>query len=434
MRFFRKSPCPDSRSKRDAILSAVMKPTLARRAVFGAALGVTALMAACQPATFSGQGYGTGIGQPVTIAQPTGEVLGSGSVRVALLTPSSAQGVFGQTGQAIRNAAAMALQDYSSADLQVIVKDVGSGPSAASQQASRALAEGAQLVIGPLRSVSVRQAGIVLKQAGVPMIAFTTDTGTAARGIYLINFMPENDVERIISYASRQGKKSIAALVPSTPYGSVVEAALRQYAPRYGARIVSIEKYKSGNKPDPFSLQSAIEKVGQVKGQIDALFIPEASAVVSAAQLLAGQGVRGNKVKFLGSGQWDNASITSEPMLRGAWYPAAPRSLRNLDGRTIGFDLFARRYSQQYGQQPPRVASLAYDSVILAAALVAQAGDRRFAHETLTDPQGFIGFGEGYFRFRGDGIAQRSLAVMEITRSGTRAVDAAPMSASGLPK
>lgn len=407
-----------------------------RNMLTGAGLALAGLLAACQPASLSGPGFGSStsdLTQPTPIAQPTGEVLGSGSVRVALLAPLSAQGVFGQTGQALRNAAAMALKDYSNADLQVVIKDVGASDNAATEAAGRALAEGAQLVIGPLRSAAVRQAGLVLKPAGVPMIAFTTDTGAAARGVYLINFSPENDVERILSYASSKGKKSIAALLPSTPYGSVMEAALRQTAPRFGVRVVTIEKYKAGAKPDPFDLQRAAEKIGEIRNQIDSLFIPEAAGVVSAAQLLAGQKVRGKDIKFLGSSQWANPAIQREPMLRGAWYPAPPRSLQN-NGRTIGFDVFASRYAQQFGQEPPRVASLAYDSVILAAALVAQRGERRFAHETLTDPQGFIGFGDGFFRFRADGTSQRSLAVMEIDKTSTRVVDASPMSAAALPR
>jgi hypothetical protein len=213
----------------------------------------------------------------------------------------------------------------------------------------------------------------------------------------------------------------------------VVEASLRQAAARNGVRILAIEKYKSGGKADPFSLQTAAEKLGEIKSQIDAMYIPEGVAAVPATQLLAGQGIRANKIQFLGSGQWDHASVSREPMLRGAWYPAPPASLRNLDGRTIGFDVFANRYSQQYGERPPRVAALAYDAVILSAALVAQGGERRFAHETLTDPQGFIGFGDGFFRFRPDGTSQRSLGIKEITTSGAKLIENAPMSAAGLP-
>ena len=185
-------------------------------------------------------------------------------------------------------------------------------------------------------------------------------------------------------------------------------------------RVVAIEKYKRGAKADPFDLQRAAEKLGEIKDQIDALLIPDGGAVVPAAQLLAGQGIRSNKVTFLGSGQWESPAVQREPMLRGAWYPTPPRSLRNLDGRTIGFDVFASRYSQQFGQTPPRVASLAYDAVILAAALVAQGGERRFAHETLTDPQGFIGFGDGFFRFRGDGTSQRGLAIKQIEKNSVK--------------
>ncbi len=71
------------------------------------------------------------------------------------------------------------------------------------------------------------------------------------------------------------------------------------------------------------------------------------------------------------------------------------------------------------------MSSLAYDAVALVAALRKTHPDRPFGTAALNDPKGFAGI-DGVFRFSPDGTAERGLAVIQITRSGARAVDAAP--------
>ena len=46
----------------------------------------------------------------------------------------------------------------------------------------------------------------------------------AARGVYLLSFLPETDVNRIVNFAVDHGKRSFAALLPDNAYGSVVES------------------------------------------------------------------------------------------------------------------------------------------------------------------------------------------------------------------
>ena len=75
------------------------------------------------------------------------------------------------------------------------------------------------------------------------MIAFSTDANVAARGVYLLSFLPESDVDRIVGYAAGQGKRSFAALVPDNAYGTVVEAAFKQAVARRGGRVVALERY-----------------------------------------------------------------------------------------------------------------------------------------------------------------------------------------------
>ncbi len=110
-------------------------------------------------------------------------------------------------------------------------------------QRKPAISEGAEIVLGPLFSHAVAAAGQVTRTRSVPMIAFSTDSNVAARGIYLLSFQPENDIDRVITFAAARGKKSIIAFVPDNAYGNVVEAAIKQYAGSRSAKIVALQRY-----------------------------------------------------------------------------------------------------------------------------------------------------------------------------------------------
>src|SRR6202043_3044230 len=103
------------------------------------------------------------------------------------------------------------------------------------QQATQdALAEGVDIILGPLFAHTVSAAGASARARNVPVIAFSTDANVAAHGVYLLSFLPESDVDRIITYAASQGRRSYAALLPDNAYGTVVEAAFKQAVPRRG--------------------------------------------------------------------------------------------------------------------------------------------------------------------------------------------------------
>ena len=80
---------------------------------------------------------------------------------------------------------------------------------------------------------------------GTSVIAFSTDSSVAGRGVYLLSFLPNSDVNRIIDYAAGTGKRSFAALVPDNAYGNVVEAAFKQAVGRKGGRVIAFEKYSA---------------------------------------------------------------------------------------------------------------------------------------------------------------------------------------------
>ena len=384
----------------------------ARASAWLAALASIALLAGC-----SGMGdLGSGPA-PNTPAQPSGNI-GEGKVKAALILPLSATGNAAVAAQSMRNAAEMALAEFNNPDIQLLVKDDGGNAAGAQQAAQQALDEGAEIILGPLFALTVSPVGRVARSRGIPVIAFSTDTNVAARGVYLLSFLPETDVERIIGYAAGQGRRSFAALVPDNAYGSVAEAAFKQAVARRGGRVVALERYPL----DRGQMQGPVRTVAQAARGADAIFIPDgADAVPNVVQVLIANGVDTKRVQLLGTGLWEDAQIFSNPQLDGAWY-AGPDS--------NGFRGFSGRYRSRYGRDPVRTASLAYDAVALVAALVKTQGKQRFSEEVLTNGSGFTGI-DGLFRFRPDGTNQRGLAVLRVSPTGGQVISPPPKDFSG---
>lgn len=351
-------------------------------------------------------------GEPNPIVT-AGNVIGAGTVKVALIVPLSGQGA--AVGAALRNAAELAYDDFQKPNLQILVKDDRGTPEGAREATQAAFAEGAEMVLGPLFAANVQAAGGVARGAGKPVIAFSTDAAVAARGVYLISFLPQSEVDRIIDEASAGGRRSFAALIPETTYGNAVEAQFREAVARRGARLVGIERYPAGN-PGP-----AVDRLrGVIAGggaQADALFVPDtAEGLMAVAPALTRVGFSPTRVRPLGLALWNDPRVLSQAAFQGARF-AAPD--------TAGFTGFAQRYQTRFGTMPPRTASLGYDAVSLTAALVRQYGSQRFADVTLTNPAGFSGL-DGTFRFLPEGVSERTLAVYEIRNNAANVVSPAP--------
>ncbi len=381
---------------------------------------LASLLAGCGQVGSFGPSGGEPLRAPVTPVQGQplpGEAnanqIGNGPVKIALIIPLTQATGPSVVGTSLRNAAELALAESSSTDLTILVKDDHSVADGASAAASSAINEGAELIVGPLFANNLREVGRIARSAGRPVIGFSTDTSIAARGIYLLSFLIESQVDRVVSYAASKGKKSLAALVPENEYGNVALAAFQESAARLNIRVQTIERYQPGG------MLASVKKIAALTGQIDGLFIPEqAAAMSSLSSLLVANGLDGRKVQVMGTALWNDASVIGLPALQGAWF-AAPDN--------AGFTAFAARYRAKFGSDPTRVATLAYDAVSLVAALARAQGSQRFAENVLTNPSGFNG-ADGVFRFRSDGPNERGLSVFQISRGSTAVVSPAPKS------
>ncbi|MGY4228209.1 ABC-type branched-subunit amino acid transport system substrate-binding protein [Bradyrhizobium sp. USDA 4503] len=386
-----------------------------RRTALGLIVGAP-LLTACSGvqqslSQFSSPFGGNQEGGPAGPQQPP-QAVGTGQVKIGLILPLSASGNAGLAAQSMRNAAEMALAEFQNPNIQLLIKDDGGSPQGASQGAQQALSEGAEIILGPLFAGSVPAVAQLTRPRGTSVIAFSTDSSVAGRGVYLLSFLPESDINRIVDYSAGIGKRSFAAMVPDNAYGNVVEAAFKQAVGRKNGRVVAFEKY-GADRATP------ARTVAQALGQADALLIADdGDSVVATADALTAAGANLRNIQLLGTGLWDNPRVFASPVLQGGLYAAPDPS---------GFRSFAGRYRGKYGGEPVRTATLAYDAVALMAALARTQGAQRFAPETLTNPSGFAGI-DGLFRFRSDGTNERGLAVMKVASGGSTPVAGSPKS------
>ncbi len=363
---------------------------------------------------------------------------GEGQVRAALLAPLSGQ--FESSGKAMVNAAQLALFDIADDRFNLIPIDTRGTAEGAAAAARQALAQGADIVLGPLFSHEVRAAGPLAREQDVPMLAFTTDRAAVGNGVYALGILPATQVERVVAYARSQGRERIALLAPANDYGYAVADALKGAVLATGARLVKAEFYDPTARDHTQVVRRFTEYDARTHGRpqdshdpappppFDAVLIPDSGTQLrTVAALVTYYEVDPTAVKFLGTLLWNDPRLAREAALEGGWYPAPP---------TADHENFAQRYARAFGPMPSAqvgsVASLAYDATALAATLARQ-GSGDYPAEALTSASGFAGV-DGIFRLLPDGGSERGLAVREIARGGSREIDPAPQAFTQPPR
>jgi ABC-type branched-subunit amino acid transport system substrate-binding protein len=129
--------------------------------------------------------------------------LEQGEVRAALLLPLTGQfAVFGQT---LSNAAQLALFEVADGRFNLIPLDTKGTAEGAAAAARMALAQGADVILGPVFSPEVKAVAPLAREQAVPLLSFTTDRTAAGQGVYTLGFLPGPQVARIVSYAKEHG-------------------------------------------------------------------------------------------------------------------------------------------------------------------------------------------------------------------------------------
>lgn len=387
---------------------------------------------------------------PVTPAQPEvtapqqPEVVKPGPEQhhVALLVPMT--GPNAPIGQSIANAANMALLDINNPQIRLRVYNTADG---ATRAASEAVKDGARIILGPLLAEDVKAVQPVAEAQGIPVLAFSNDATLAGSGTYVLGYQPDQEIERVVSHARRQGLKRFAALIPSGSYGKRASDAFVAAVRDAGGNVVSIETYPR----DRTRLLTAARRIANYDTRLAQARAKaaESSGVVGAAgaalppvgfdvlliadvadyarafvPALKQYGVDTTKVRIIGPGLWNTeTNVGRGGTLAGAWFASVPDHTYNS---------LAQRYASRFGSRPSRFASMGYDSILLVHAATTSGWKvgTPFPRNILHVKAGYTGI-DGLLRFNDKGVAERGMQVNEVTATGTRVVAPAPTTFSG---
>lgn len=269
--------------------------------------------------------------------------------------------------------------------------DTAAGAAAAAQQA---IAGGAKLLLGPLRS---DQTPAVLAVAGkVPVVTFSNDDSLGGQGAFVMGLTPAQSVSTMFSYARAAGASRIALMAADTALGTASATAAARIAAAGGISLVATLL----RDPAQGGLMAALRQASG--GTLpDAVFLPDGGGTLKAFAAA----LRGSGVQILGSVQWGVGDVTGNADLAGAWFAAPPPDL---------YFPFSDRFQAAFGEEPGLVAALGHDAALMAVGLGAERATNR---KGVTRKGGFTGV-LGAFRFLPEGRCQRDLSVLGLDGGG----------------
>ena len=370
------------------------------------------------------------------------------SFRVGVLLPLS--GDAAAVGQGLKNATMLALEDINDPNLILQFYDTQSTPEGARVAVENAINQRVKMIIGPLMSSEVEAISYQTRHHDIPVIAFSTNDAVLQPQVYTIGLLIEEQVSRIISYASEKGRSRFALLLPDNSTGVAVAKSAVRAAKKYGGTVSRIAFYppnttdfseiirkmssydhRSASLNSEKARISALAQSGDEDAQkalrrlklkdaskgldFDAVIVPESGSRLKSATAMFGYyDVFSPDVMFLGTSVWENTNLNKETTLNKAVYPVLSRNHSAY---------FNQKYQTTYGTYPNGLYALAYDAVALSSVMAKRNPSN--LDEAITSSDGFIGI-NGVFRIFSNGKNQHSLDIMQITPSADVVVDSAP--------
>lgn len=336
-------------------------------------------------------------------------------VRAAMLLPLT--GKASAMGTAFQQAGMMALFERPDSPLELLFFDTAGTAQGTQKAWEEAKEQSPDIIIGPIFSEEVK--ALKKSDPDVPVISFTSDSSLMNSDVYTMGVLIPDQITRLIQFACTNGQRRLAVLGPENQAGEMTMNALSETIERCpGMTLTKVSLYPSATVnfdpairkivPEPIDPQKKdlTEEEKELlatpmseRVEFDALFIFEDGIKLrQLASLLAFYDVTPDVVPFYGLANWQETRDTN---LKGGYYPA-------VDNRRA--HQFSVRYNRTFGSAPPRISSLAYDTVSLVAILAER---RALTQANLTNPLGYNGV-DGRFRLHTDGTNERLLKMYQI--------------------
>ncbi len=308
----------------------------------------------------------------VAVALPVGQ-----PAAVALLLPLS--GRQAAAGIAVRDGFLAGYLDRPDVSPRILVYDTAAMGAAAAYQ--KALADGAQFVVGPLTKDDI--AVIAAGQVPVPTLALNSYAGATVPFLFQFTLDPEQEARETARRIAADGHKRGIALFPRSSWGERLYAAFTAEMQANGVELTGAQYYDPGTRDYSSTLRAALgsyagagdRKSGQPAQQRDS--IAEAgsgpqfafiAATAQAARALRPQlrfQMTYDLPVYATSDAWDPSTRAASD-LDGMTFPEMPWILHDGQGATALWTVLQREWAGE-ARGRLRLYAFGYDAVALMA-------------------------------------------------------------------
>ncbi|GGH49748.1 ABC transporter substrate-binding protein [Frigidibacter albus] len=345
-------------------------------------------------------------------------------VPVALLVPGGS----GSSGdeliaRSLRQAAQLAVSDLQGAQIDLRVYDTGPSAAGAASAATRAVDEGAKIILGPVYAEAANAAGVAVAGRGVNVLSFSNNPDIAGGNVFVLGPTFQNTANRLVSYAAGQGRGRIMVVHDRNASGEAGKRAIESaIGNSRGASLAGTGSYDFSQEGVVAAVPNIVSTARDSGAQSMFFTADTAGALPLLAQLLPEAGLDRETTRFIGLTRWDIPAATlALPGVQGGWF-ALPDPTLNQQ--------FQSRYQSAFGEAPHPISGLAYDGIAAIGALVKAGKADALTTSALTQGSGFVGV-SGIFRLRSDGTNERGLAVGQVRNNQVYVIDPAPRSFGG---
>jgi outer membrane PBP1 activator LpoA protein len=172
---------------------------------------------------------------------------------IALLLPGS--GTFAQAGKAIR-AGFMAAYDHENNTAKLAIRFYDSEKSPPQALYTQAVAEGAQVIVGPLAKEQIQSLADTVS-FNTPVLALNHIPGLQKERLYQFSLSPLDDTEQIAHKASADGHRKALLLIPDNAQGKRIANYLTDNWKSQGGTLLETQTYN----PKETDFSSPIQKL-----------------------------------------------------------------------------------------------------------------------------------------------------------------------------
>ena len=190
-------------------------------------------VAACQPVSISGD-----MGSAGPSIDP------GAPVQVALLVPSGSGDPSDDfLSQNLENAARLAISDLTGVRIDLRIYATAANPVQAASVAQQAVADGAQIILGPLYAEDANAAGVAVAGSGISVLSFSNNPTIAGGNVFVLGPTFRNTADRLVRYGARNGIDSYMIVHADDLQGAVGRDAIASAVRNNGATVAGIQSY-----------------------------------------------------------------------------------------------------------------------------------------------------------------------------------------------